>query len=77
VKKRQVAARRLTHGEKSALEDKILRQGGTHWLKIPPEALPPEIRKRYDEMMVGLKATAPSGRATIAILAAEAVKEGA
>jgi len=60
VKKRHVLARRLTHGEKWALEDKILREGGTHWLKIPVEALPPEIRKRYDEMLVGTPAAKPA-----------------
>jgi len=54
MRKRQVAARRLTHGEKSALEDAEMRKGGTHYLKIPVEALTPELRKRYDKLVVGV-----------------------
>jgi hypothetical protein len=58
--KRHVAARRLTHGEKSALEDAELRKGGTHWLKIPVEALfeilDAEGRARWDEMTARIEA---------------------
>jgi len=75
VKKRVVPARRLTHGEKSALEDAELRKGGTHWLKIPVEALPPDIRARYDEIMVGVKAAAAQG-GTIAVLAEPVAEKG-
>ena len=51
------------------MEDKILRQGGTHWLKIPVEALleilDAEGRQRWDEMTARLAAA----KGTIAITA--------
>ena len=51
--KRAKKVKQLTHAEKSKLEDATMRQGGSPMLKIPPEALPPELRKRFDEIPVG------------------------
>ena len=54
--KRAKKVKQLTHAEKSRLEDATMRQGGSPMLKIPPEALPPELRKRFDEMTAELNA---------------------
>jgi len=54
--KRAKKVKQLTHAEKSKLEDATMRQGGSPMLKIPPEALPPELRKRFDEMTAELNA---------------------
>jgi hypothetical protein len=58
--KRHIVARRLTHAEKSWLEDAEMRKGGTHYLKIPVSALleilDAEGRQRWDEITARLEA---------------------
>ena len=51
--KRAKKVKQLTHAEKSKLEDATMRQGGSPMLKIPPEALPPDLLKRFNEIPVG------------------------